>query len=124
MLGSCDCNVQATEVIQKTKSFFDDIIVVTAHAVKDYNILLLALEGIDCVNLEADFLSEFLRYSFTFLFKFVNLTCVRSNDSNSLLEGRYILSGELGEVSNQVEGAFYLHHVVLQNFTLRALVFG
>ncbi len=47
MLWPCDCHVQATKVIQKAKTSINVIIVIAAHTVKDYNILLLALESID-----------------------------------------------------------------------------
>jgi hypothetical protein len=70
-------------------------IVVAAHTVKDDNILLLALKGIDSVNLESSLLVKLLRNSLTFLFKFLKLACIRGNDCKTPFESRHILSDQL-----------------------------
>ena len=53
MLRSSDCDIKATKICQKSKSSRNLKIVVATNTVENHDIFLLALESIDCVNLES-----------------------------------------------------------------------
>ncbi len=133
MFGPSDCDVQPFFVDHKAQAFlyaplFSTPILpefiedfVAANAVKDYDLFLLSLKGINGVDGVVPIVVEI--QICTFGFQLFDLSLVRSNDCNFAFKLLDILSAEFCQVLNEIKCTFDFHRISFASLKMHIVVF-